>query len=65
MSERRLSHERHALGKSALVVSLVARSKFGSRRVARIREVVDALKMRFSRQRWYAILTASRGVPLS
>ena len=65
MSERRLSHEPRALGKSALVVSPSVWGKFGSRRVAQIREAADALKVRFSRQWWYAILIASRGVPLS
>jgi predicted oxidoreductase len=36
----------------------------GSQRAERIREAADALKVRLTRQQWYAILTASRGVPL-
>lgn len=36
----------------------------GSQRAARIREATQALTLSLSREQWYAVLTASRGVPL-
>lgn len=36
----------------------------GSQKVDRIREAAQALTVRFTRAQWYAVLTASRGVPL-
>jgi len=36
----------------------------GSQQVTRIREATQALSFTYSRQEWYAVLTAARGVPL-
>ena len=36
----------------------------GSQQIPRIREAADALKVRFTRQTWYSVLTAARGAPL-
>jgi predicted oxidoreductase len=36
----------------------------GSQQAARIREAAQALRVRFSRADWYAVLTAARGAPL-
>mgnify|MGYP000054669235 CR=1 FL=1 len=36
----------------------------GSQQVTRIREATRALSFTYSRQEWYAVLTAARGVPL-
>lgn len=36
----------------------------GSQRPERIREAAEALRVRWTRQRWYAVLVAARGAPL-